>query len=134
MLWESLDAQQLPEMLRSPLEHLCLQVKSIVKDRSVADILAEAIDPPASQVVDSALGLLEARQLLDAEERLTALGQHLTQISLDPAMGAPSLLSSVLDSSNAGERILCRYAVDCLRILQKVFAAFDICLADICGT
>jgi HrpA-like RNA helicase len=89
MLWESLDAQQLPEMLRSPLEHLCLQVKSIVKDRNVSDILSEALDPPPSQVVDSALGLLQARQLLDAEERLTALGQHLTQISLDPAMGVP---------------------------------------------
>jgi ATP-dependent RNA helicase DHX36 len=89
MLWDSLDAQQLPEMLRSPLEQLCLHVKSIIKGRSVADILSEALDPPAPQVVSAAVELLQARHLLDSEERLTALGRHLTQISLDPAMGAP---------------------------------------------
>jgi HrpA-like RNA helicase len=86
--WQSLAECQLPEMLRSPLEPLCLSVKSVFGDRIVKDVLATALTPPDSAAVNRAMHLLRTRHLLDSEERLTSLGQHLTNIPLDPAMGA----------------------------------------------
>lgn len=41
--WAALAAHQLPEMLRSPLEPLCLQVKSVLPQRRVEEVLACAL-------------------------------------------------------------------------------------------
>ena len=81
-----LDAQQPPEMLRVPLESLCLQVKAILGG-SVASKLAAAITPPDAAAVTLALQKLRDLTALDAQEVLTPLGQHLVRhhhLSLSP--------------------------------------------------
>ena len=86
--WNALAQHQLPEMQRSPLEPLCLSIKSILGDRPVTEVLKHALTPPAPAAVSTAMQLLHRRQLLDESERLTALGQHLASMPLDPAVGA----------------------------------------------
>jgi HrpA-like RNA helicase len=85
--WNHLAEYQLPEMLRVPLEPLCLQVKATLPDRKVEDVLANALSPPGPELVERPVKLLTARQALDGNGNLTALGEHLSRIPLDPAVG-----------------------------------------------
>ena len=81
-----------PELQRSPLDELCLQVK-LLSERgvdaasSVATFLALAPEAPPAAAVDNALRLLEAIGALTADERLTTLGRHLAALPLPPAVG-----------------------------------------------
>jgi ATP-dependent RNA helicase DHX57 len=71
-----------PEILRIPLEQLCLSVKSMgVQD--VASFLASALTPPSSQAVDAAIQLLVRIGAIDSAGNLTALGKHLAMIPAD---------------------------------------------------
>jgi ATP-dependent RNA helicase DHX57 len=70
-----------PEILRVPLEQLCLSVKSMgIAD--VASFLASALTPPSSVAIDSALDLLTRIGAIENGE-LTALGKHLALIPAD---------------------------------------------------
>jgi ATP-dependent RNA helicase DHX36 len=75
---------------RFPCWQLCgpLQVKAVLPDRGIANTLAAALTPPEPAAVEAAVSLLRARQLLDENEALTPLGRHLTNLPLDPAIGA----------------------------------------------
>jgi ATP-dependent RNA helicase DHX57 len=71
-----------PEILRVPLEQLCLSVKAMgVQD--VTGFLQSALTPPSSQAVEAALHLLERIGALESTGRLTALGKHLAMIPAD---------------------------------------------------
>ena len=103
--WSKLEAHQEPEMLRSPLESLCLQVKvAMGGDSAVQDVLSRALSPPSSDTVTGALRLLQQRQALDSQQQLTPLGHFLTQMPLEPAVGA-WVLSILLIASNS---VCCR--------------------------
>lgn len=74
-----------PEIMRVPLEQLCLSVKAM----GVADVpsfLQRAITPPESVAVDAALTLLTRMGALDTDS-LTALGRHLAMIPADLRCG-----------------------------------------------
>ena len=83
-----------PEMVRIPLEALCLQIKSMREDADVKDFLSKALSPPDVRAVDAAWSTLE---LLSAVEqggcaaRLTPLGRHLALIPVDLRLGKVSL-------------------------------------------
>ena len=74
-----------PEILRVPLEQLCLSVKAMGID-NVTDFLGNAITPPAEVAVEAALALLHKMNVLDAGA-MTALGQHLALIPADLRCG-----------------------------------------------
>ena len=82
-----------PEMVRIPLEALCLQIKSMREDADVKDFLSKALSPPDVRAVDAAWATLE---LLNAVEsggcaaRLTPLGRHLAMIPVDLRLGKVS--------------------------------------------
>ncbi|KAI5251509.1 P-loop containing nucleoside triphosphate hydrolase protein [Aureobasidium subglaciale] len=74
-----------PEILRVPLEQLCLSVKAMgVLD--VPSFLARAITPPSTLAVSGALTTLHRMGALDGAE-LTALGRHLSSIPADLRCG-----------------------------------------------
>ncbi|KAI5243887.1 P-loop containing nucleoside triphosphate hydrolase protein [Aureobasidium subglaciale] len=74
-----------PEILRVPLEQLCLSVKAMgVLD--VPSFLARAITPPSTLAVSGALSTLHRMGALDGAE-LTALGRHLSSIPADLRCG-----------------------------------------------
>jgi ATP-dependent RNA helicase DHX57 len=86
-----------PEILRTPLEALFLQVKAMNEDTDVAEFLGygmsmsavhfadgkcrKAIDPPKMDAIDAAWQTLQDLGAVEGEEyssRLTALGRHVS--------------------------------------------------------
>ncbi|XP_074534892.1 ATP-dependent DNA/RNA helicase DHX36 [Halichoeres trimaculatus] len=90
-----LDAYQLPEIMRTPLEELCLQIK-ILKLGPIARFLAKALDPPTEQAVNLAIKNLIGLNALDQEENLTALGFHLAHLPVEPHIGKLILFGALL--------------------------------------
>ncbi|TKS80928.1 ATP-dependent RNA helicase DHX36 [Collichthys lucidus] len=90
-----LDAYQLPEIMRTPLEELCLQIK-ILKLGSIARFLEKALDPPTEQAVNLAIKNLTDLNALDRVENLTALGFHLARLPVEPHIGKLILFGALL--------------------------------------
>ncbi|XP_061916273.1 ATP-dependent DNA/RNA helicase DHX36 [Entelurus aequoreus] len=90
-----LDDYQLPEIMRTPLEELCLQIK-ILKLGSIAVFLQKTIDPPAEKAVHLAIKNLQNLNALDHSENLTALGVHLARLPVEPHIGKLILFGALL--------------------------------------
>lgn len=80
------DDYQLPEMLRTRLEEVILQIK-ILQLGEAKEFLASVMDPPNLKAIDLSLELLRTLNALDNDEHLTPLGYHLAQLPLDPRTG-----------------------------------------------
>nr|KAJ3423158.1 hypothetical protein HK105_001284 [Polyrhizophydium stewartii] len=77
-----MSAHSAPEILRVPLEQLCLQIRAM----GVADIhgfLSKAITPPEITSIDRAVELLTVVSALDQRQNITHLGRHMAQIPAD---------------------------------------------------
>ncbi|XP_077396874.1 ATP-dependent DNA/RNA helicase DHX36 isoform X2 [Festucalex cinctus] len=90
-----LDAYQLPEIMRTPLEELCLQIK-ILKLGRIAHFLQKALDPPTEKAVNLAIQNLKDLNALDQSENLTALGFHLARLPVEPHIGKLILFGALL--------------------------------------
>ncbi|XP_028276111.1 ATP-dependent DNA/RNA helicase DHX36 [Parambassis ranga] len=90
-----LDAYQLPEIMRTPLEELCLQIK-ILKLGSIGRFLEKALDPPTEKAVNLAIRNLTDLNALDYAENLTALGFHLARLPVEPHIGKLILFGALL--------------------------------------
>ena len=96
---------QLPEMLRTPLEELVLQIK-ILKLGLARPFLEKAIEAPPPKAVNDAVELLKDlvrmsgccvlfcvfdlfsfQQALTPSEELTPLGYHLANLPVHPVLG-----------------------------------------------
>jgi HrpA-like RNA helicase len=87
---EALVDFQLPELKRSPLDEMSLQVKLLETPQnsvSIGGFLAKAVEPPVPQAVEAAVALLGDIGALDSNEKLTSLGRHLAALPLPPALG-----------------------------------------------
>uniref|UniRef100_A0A8C5IEW1 RNA helicase n=1 Tax=Junco hyemalis TaxID=40217 RepID=A0A8C5IEW1_JUNHY len=78
-----LDDYQLPEILRTPLEELCLQIK-ILRLGGIAYFLSKLMDPPSHDAVMLAINHLMELNALDRQEELTPLGVHLARLPVEP--------------------------------------------------
>ncbi|EPY27001.1 ATP-dependent RNA helicase DHX36 [Strigomonas culicis] len=77
-----------PEIVRSPLEEVCLQIKAIQPDERCAAVLARAMDPPPAESVTHATEfLVEVGALTEKDEHLTNLGRALAQLPVHPLLG-----------------------------------------------
>uniref|UniRef100_A0A2K6N481 RNA helicase n=1 Tax=Rhinopithecus bieti TaxID=61621 RepID=A0A2K6N481_RHIBE len=74
-----LDDYQLPEILRTPLEELCLQIK-ILRLGGIAYFLSRLMDPPSNEAVLLSIRHLMELNALDKQEELTPLGVHLARL------------------------------------------------------
>ncbi|XP_058490743.1 ATP-dependent DNA/RNA helicase DHX36 [Solea solea] len=92
---ELLDDYQLPEIMRTPLEELCLQIK-ILKLGSIARFLEKAPDPPTENAINLAIKNLMDLNALDRSENLTALGVHLARLPVEPHIGKLILFGALL--------------------------------------
>ncbi|XP_041118998.1 ATP-dependent DNA/RNA helicase DHX36 [Polyodon spathula] len=90
-----LDNYQLPEMMRTPLEELCLQIK-ILKLGRIASFLRDALDPPSDETVNLAVTHLMDLNALDKNEDLTPLGFHLARLPVEPHIGKMILFGALL--------------------------------------
>ncbi|XP_060623657.2 ATP-dependent DNA/RNA helicase DHX36 isoform X1 [Anolis sagrei] len=89
-----LEDYQLPEILRTPLEELCLQIK-ILKLGGIAHFLSKVMDPPSSDTVLLAIKHLMQLNALDRQEELTPLGVHLARLPVEPHIGKMILFGAL---------------------------------------
>ncbi|XP_077104241.1 ATP-dependent DNA/RNA helicase DHX36 isoform X1 [Siphateles boraxobius] len=90
-----LDNYQLPEIQRTPLEELCLQVK-ILRLGPIACFLRTTLDPPSDKAIELAITHLVDLNALDRSEELTPLGFHLARMPVEPHIGKMILFGALL--------------------------------------
>ncbi|KAM8954331.1 ATP-dependent DNA/RNA helicase DHX36 [Pelodytes ibericus] len=89
-----LDDYQLPEIVRTPLEELCLQIK-ILKLGGIACFLTKLMDPPSREAICLAINHLMELNALDKREELTPLGFHLARLPVEPHIGKMILFGAL---------------------------------------
>ncbi|KAA8518450.1 hypothetical protein F0562_015924 [Nyssa sinensis] len=99
MVNDAMPQYQLPEILRTPLQELCLHIKSLQLG-AIESFLAKALQPPDLLSVQNAIELLKTIGALDDTEELTPLGRHLCTLPLDPNIGKMLLMGSVFQCLN----------------------------------
>ena len=93
--FDSLRPTGLPEMLRSDLQEICLDIKLQGFKDPIARFLSEAIEPPSPHAIDSSLRQLVALGAIDQDEKLTQLGHVLATMPVEPALGKMILLAVI---------------------------------------
>ncbi|KAJ9559044.1 hypothetical protein OSB04_013658 [Centaurea solstitialis] len=99
MVHDAMLQYQLPEILRTPLQELCLQIKSLQLG-AIGTFLAKALQPPDALSVQNAVELLKTIGALDDTEELTPLGRHLCTLPLEPNIGKMLLMGSIFQCVN----------------------------------
>ncbi|XP_036894439.1 ATP-dependent RNA helicase DHX29 [Sturnira hondurensis] len=84
-----------PEILRVPLEELCLHIMSC-RLGSPEDFLSKALDPPQPQVISNAMHLLRKIGACEPNEpKLTPLGQHLAGLPVNVKIGKMLIFGAI---------------------------------------
>ncbi|KAK3239764.1 hypothetical protein CYMTET_50333 [Cymbomonas tetramitiformis] len=91
---DAMNEHQLPELLRTPLEELCLQIKSMQLGL-IAPFLGKALEPPDPLTVANAIERLQLIGALTENETLTPLGHHLAALPVDPGVGKMILMAAI---------------------------------------
>ncbi|XP_042512520.1 DExH-box ATP-dependent RNA helicase DExH1 isoform X2 [Macadamia integrifolia] len=94
VIHDAMPQYQLPEILRTPLQELCLHIKTLQLG-NIGSFLAKALQPPDPLAVKNAIELLKMIGALDDDEELTPLGRHLCKLPLDPNIGKMLLMGSI---------------------------------------
>ncbi|KAK4770067.1 hypothetical protein SAY87_030599 [Trapa incisa] len=95
-VYETFAEYQLPEILRTPLQSLCLQIKSL-KLGSISEFLSRALQSPESLAVQNAIDYLKIIGALDGNENLTVLGRFLSMLPVEPKLGKMLILGAILN-------------------------------------
>ncbi|XP_071686344.1 DExH-box ATP-dependent RNA helicase DExH5, mitochondrial [Rutidosis leptorrhynchoides] len=95
-VYEAFAEYQLPEILRTPLQSLCLQIKSL-KFGSISEFLSKALQSPELLAVQNAIEYLKIIGALDESENLTVLGRFLTLLPVEPKLGKMLILGAILN-------------------------------------
>lgn len=83
-----------PEILRTPLDALCLQIK-VLGLGDIRKFLSMAIEPPPEDAIASALKSLYELDAVDSKDELTALGHHLAELPVDARLGKMMLYGAM---------------------------------------
>ncbi|KAL0289636.1 UNVERIFIED_CONTAM: DExH-box ATP-dependent RNA helicase DExH3 [Sesamum angustifolium] len=94
-VFEAFAEYQLPELLRTPLNSLCLQIKSLEVE-SIGAFLSAALQPPEPLAVQNAVDFLKMIGALDENENLTHLGRFLTVLPVDPKLGKMLIMGAIM--------------------------------------
>ena len=77
-----------PEIVRSPLEEVCLQLKAIESNERCAKVLARAMSAPPEEAIEHAVQFLTDMGAFTADdERMTNLGRALAEMPTHPLLG-----------------------------------------------
>uniref|UniRef100_A0A493TAM6 RNA helicase n=1 Tax=Anas platyrhynchos platyrhynchos TaxID=8840 RepID=A0A493TAM6_ANAPP len=102
---------QTPELLRMPLQELCLHTKLLAPiNCPIVDFLMKAPDPPPALIVRNAVQMLKTIDAMDPWEDLTELGYHLAELPVEPHLGKMVLCAVVLKCLDPILTIACTLA------------------------
>ncbi|XP_074107182.1 3'-5' RNA helicase YTHDC2 isoform X1 [Cotesia typhae] len=109
--YNSMQPYQTPEILRLPLQELCLFTKHLAPGNTpIAEFLERALEPPSNMITRNAVQLLKSIDALDAWEDLTELGTHLLDLPVEPRLGKMLLYAVVLKCLDPILTIVCSLA------------------------
>ncbi|XP_015520709.1 3'-5' RNA helicase YTHDC2 [Neodiprion pinetum] len=109
--FNSMQPYQTPEILRLPLQELCLYTKHLAPGNTpIAEFLDRALEPPSNAVTRNAVQLLKTIDALDPWEDLTELGSHLLDLPVEPRLGKMLLYAVVLKCLDPILTIVCSLA------------------------
>ncbi|KAH3764122.1 DEAD/DEAH box helicase [Pelomyxa schiedti] len=92
----------LPEILRAPIESLCLSVMKLALGGSVAEVLLSAPTPPSIAAITGSMNFLrEIAAVNCGSDSLTPLGHHLALLPVDPLIGKMLIFGVVLGCTDA---------------------------------
>ncbi|RKP39045.1 P-loop containing nucleoside triphosphate hydrolase protein, partial [Dimargaris cristalligena] len=95
-------AHQQPELLRTSLEQLSLQIKALGRP-DVGAFLQKALNPPPMGAIDRALALLTEMSLLDSVTGvLTTLGQHVSALPVDIRLAKMLIFATLFRCTEPG--------------------------------
>nr|XP_054750165.1 ATP-dependent RNA helicase DHX30-like [Lytechinus pictus] len=94
-VYKKMSQFQTAEILRIPLEQIVVQAKVHDDGVSAEKFLAQAIEPPPSQAVSSAIDLLQDLTILDEKEELTALGRKISRFGSDPRIAKAVIYAAI---------------------------------------
>ena len=88
---------RLPELLRGPLQEICLQLRlaPLLQDMPLRAAFEKALTPPPEAAVAAAITGLQRTAALDEHEQLTPLGRHLAALPVDIGVGRLILYGSL---------------------------------------
>ncbi|KAM3939787.1 ATP-dependent RNA helicase DHX29 [Leptodactylus fuscus] len=90
-----------PEILRVPLEELCLHIMKCDLG-SPEDFLSKALDPPQLQVISNAMNLLRKIGACElTQPKLTPLGQHLAALPVNVKIGKMLIFGAIFGCLDA---------------------------------
>jgi ATP-dependent RNA helicase DHX36 len=92
---EQLRDTTLPEILRSDLQEICLQLARQPLKVSVRDFLNKLIEAPEQKAVDASLAALKEIEAITDDEQITALGRVLASLPVHPSMGKMIVLGII---------------------------------------
>ncbi|TRY87943.1 hypothetical protein DNTS_005233 [Danionella cerebrum] len=107
--FQSMLEHQVPQLLRMPLQELCLHTKLLVSC-PVAEFLSKAPEPPHMNSVKHAVQMLKTIDAMDPWENLTELGVHLADLPVDPHLGKMVVCAVVLKCLDPILTIACTLA------------------------
>ncbi|MEE6458230.1 hypothetical protein FKM82_000230 [Ascaphus truei] len=91
----------IPEILRVPLEELCLHIMKCDLG-SPEDFLSKALDPPQLQVISNAMNLLRKIGACElTQPKLTPLGQHLAALPINVKIGKMLIFGAIFGCLDA---------------------------------
>lgn len=93
-VYEAFSEYQLPELLRTPLNSLCLQIKSLQVE-SIGEFLSAALQAPEPRTVQNAIDFLKMIGALDEKENLSNLGKFLSMLPVDPKLGKMLIMGAI---------------------------------------
>ncbi|XP_027363417.1 DExH-box ATP-dependent RNA helicase DExH5, mitochondrial [Abrus precatorius] len=95
-VYDAFAEYQLPEILRTPLQSLCLQINSL-RLGSISEFLSRALQSPEILAVQNAIEYLKIIGALDENENLTILGRYLTMLPMEPKLGKMLILGAIFN-------------------------------------
>lgn len=119
--------QEIPELLRLPLEQLCLRVKALGHD-DLQDFLGKLLDPPKAESVLHGIHVLTEVNAIDSTGTLTSLGRMLAEIQADLRIGKMLIFGSILrciDSALTIAACLVRAPCNCQKEEEKGKSGVD---------
>uniref|UniRef100_A0A7N0V7U3 RNA helicase n=1 Tax=Kalanchoe fedtschenkoi TaxID=63787 RepID=A0A7N0V7U3_KALFE len=93
-VYETFFEYQLPEILRMPLESVCLQIKSLQLG-NISEFLSRSLQAPEALPVANAIRYLKIIGALDEMENLTGLGHYLSVLPVEPKLGKMLIFGAI---------------------------------------
>lgn len=93
--YDSMRPIGLPEMLRTDLQEICLDIKAQAFQSPIREFLASALEPPSPKAVDLSIRNLEALDAITPEEQITPLGRLLASLPVHPSLGKMIVLGVI---------------------------------------